>query len=31
MKMTLSELYRAISKQENAYSEALLLMAGDFN
>jgi hypothetical protein len=28
---TALELYKAISKQENAHPEAVLLMAGDFN
>jgi hypothetical protein len=30
-KTTLNELYRAISKQENAHPEAALLVASDFN
>jgi hypothetical protein len=30
-KTALNELYKAISKQENAHPEATLLVAGDFN
>jgi hypothetical protein len=30
-KTALNKLYKAISKQENAHSEAALLVAGDFN
>ena len=30
-KIALSQLYKAISKQENAQPEAALLVAGDFN
>jgi polynucleotide 5'-kinase involved in rRNA processing len=30
-KTALNELYKAISKQENAHPEALLQAAGDFN
>ena len=30
-KTALNELYRAISKQENAHPEAALLVAGDLN
>jgi hypothetical protein len=30
-KTTLNELHRPKSKQENAHSEAVLLVAGDFN
>ena len=30
-KTALNELYRAISKQENAHPKAMLLLAGDFN
>ena len=30
-KTALNELYSAISKQENAHPEAVLLVAGDFN
>ena len=30
-KTALNELYSTISKQENAYPEAALLVAGDFN
>jgi hypothetical protein len=31
IKTLLNELYSAISKQENAHTEAMLLVAGDFN
>jgi hypothetical protein len=30
-KTALNELYKAISKQENAHPKAALLVAGDFN
>jgi hypothetical protein len=30
-KTTLNQLYKAISKQENAHPEVALLVAGDFN